>query len=174
MRSKFFVIMAIIALVVIGGVFDYDKAWGQGDDPKMQIVVIDDDPPTFNRHEVVFSLPYDACDKLRFDNIAGFSVALLNDTTPTGLDSKTPTPGGDIIPNNMSGTYEFCCPTDEGTWRFVVGKQGARDYSDTLRVIVTCHQTPSLTQWGLIILVGLIVASTVFIMLRRRKAAVPV
>ncbi len=34
-------------------------------------------------------------------------------------------------------------------------------------------QTPTLTQWGLIILVGLLIASTVFIVLRRRKAAVP-
>jgi hypothetical protein len=32
------------------------------------------------------------------------------------------------------------------------------------------RQTPTLTQWGLIILVGLIVASGVFIMLRRRRA----
>ena len=35
------------------------------------------------------------------------------------------------------------------------------------------QQTPTLTQWGLIILVALLIASGVFIMLRRRKAAIP-
>jgi hypothetical protein len=35
------------------------------------------------------------------------------------------------------------------------------------------QQTPTLTQWGLIILVALVVVSTIFVMLRRRKAAVP-
>jgi hypothetical protein len=35
------------------------------------------------------------------------------------------------------------------------------------------YGTPTLTQWGLIILVALIIASGVFIALRRRKAAVP-
>ena len=34
-------------------------------------------------------------------------------------------------------------------------------------------QTPALTEWGLIILVALLIASTIFVMLRRRKAAVP-
>ena len=34
-------------------------------------------------------------------------------------------------------------------------------------------QTPTLTQWGLIILVALLVVSTVLVILRRRKAAVP-
>lgn len=34
-------------------------------------------------------------------------------------------------------------------------------------------RTPTLTQWGLIILIALLVVSTVFVMLRRRKAAVP-
>jgi hypothetical protein len=34
-------------------------------------------------------------------------------------------------------------------------------------------QVPSLTQWGLIILVALLIGSAVFIMLRRRKAVVP-
>jgi hypothetical protein len=34
-------------------------------------------------------------------------------------------------------------------------------------------KTPTLTEWGLIILVALLIASTVFIVLRRRKAAVP-
>jgi hypothetical protein len=34
-------------------------------------------------------------------------------------------------------------------------------------------QTPTLTQWGIITLVVLLIGSAVFIMLRRRKAAVP-
>jgi hypothetical protein len=34
-------------------------------------------------------------------------------------------------------------------------------------------QTPALTEWGMIILVALLIASTIFVMLRRRKAAVP-
>jgi hypothetical protein len=34
-------------------------------------------------------------------------------------------------------------------------------------------QTPALTEWGLIILVALLILSTVFVMLRRRKVAVP-
>jgi len=34
-------------------------------------------------------------------------------------------------------------------------------------------QTPTLTQWGLVILVALLIASTVFVLLKRRKAAVP-
>jgi hypothetical protein len=35
------------------------------------------------------------------------------------------------------------------------------------------QQTPTLTGWGLIILVALLIGSTVFVILRRRKAAVP-
>lgn len=34
-------------------------------------------------------------------------------------------------------------------------------------------QTPTLTGWGLIILIALLIASTVFILLRRRKPVVP-
>jgi len=36
--------------------------------------------------------------------------------------------------------------------------------------VVTIRSTPTLTQWGLIILAVLLIASTVFIMRRRRKA----
>jgi hypothetical protein len=50
------------------------------------------------------------------------------------------------------------------------------DY-ETHNEIVECFfvqcKTPTLTQWGLITLVGLLFASAIFIMLRRRKAAVP-
>ncbi len=35
------------------------------------------------------------------------------------------------------------------------------------------QQTPTLTQWGLVILVGLLILSTVFVILRRRKGPVP-
>lgn len=34
-------------------------------------------------------------------------------------------------------------------------------------------QTPALTEWGLVILVALLILSTIFVMLRRRKVAVP-
>jgi hypothetical protein len=174
MKNKLFLLLVIIAVMGIAVVLNYGTVGAQGDGSKMKVVVISGDPPQFDVDEVIYSFPQNVCDTLRFDNIAGFSVALLNDSTPVGPSSKTPTPGGDIILNNTSGKYLFCCPVDEGQWRFMVGKQSTPGvYTDTLRVIVTCHQTPTLTEWGLIILVALLIGSGVFVMLRRRKAAVP-
>jgi hypothetical protein len=49
---------------------------------------------------------------------------------------------------------------------------GTDIWVETLEVF-PCPGTPTMTQWGIIILVGLIVASGVFVMLRRRKTAVP-
>jgi len=180
MRSKPFVILAIITLLVIIVASNYSTVWAQGDDPKTKIVTISDTTtaqttPRFSKHLVVFDLKDNLCDTLRFDNTCSYSVRLLNDETPNGLPSKTPGTGGDLITNGDQRKYPFCCPTDAGTWRFMVGKAAkeAIVYTDTLKVVVSCRQTPSLTEWGLIILVALLIGSTVFIMLRRRKAAVP-
>jgi len=43
----------------------------------------------------------------------------------------------------------------------------------TYLAITLYEDIPTLTEWGLVILVGLIVASAIFIMLRKRKATVP-
>jgi hypothetical protein len=47
------------------------------------------------------------------------------------------------------------------------------DWDGGINIDFFCAIIPTLTQWGVIILVALLVGSAVFIMLRRRKAAVP-
>lgn len=171
MKKRFFVILAIVALLVIGGAFNYGKAWAV-DGPKTNIVTISNGPgsnPRFSKHLVVFDLADNLCDTLWFSDTAGYSVVVKNNSFPTS--SKT-SPDGDTVYNNGTKKYGFCCHADEGRWSFIV-KKGGGIYSDTLKVVVECRQTPTLTEWGLAILIALLIGSTVFVMLRRRKAAVP-
>jgi len=53
----------------------------------------------------------------------------------------------------------------------ILGDQMDRLWSG--RSFIVDGQTPTLTQWGIIIMITLIVGSAVFIMLKRRKATVP-
>jgi hypothetical protein len=87
--------------------------------------------------------------------------------------------GGYVLQGNVPGTVQ-----QEGIWYVAVFDHDEAftfegDVND-LRVWVKTFGSanlgpavPTLTQWGAIILVALLIASAVFIMLRRRKATVP-
>jgi len=70
---------------------------------------------------------------------------------------------------NPDSTIPF---PNAGTYTYTVAKIGGKVVAQgTIEVMAA---TPTMTQWGIIILVALIVASGVVIMLKKRKAAIPV
>lgn len=50
---------------------------------------------------------------------------------------------------------------------------GTQELVEKAVAYCSTRETPTLTQWGVIILVALIIASAIFIMVRRRRATVP-
>jgi hypothetical protein len=115
------------------------------------------------------------------DNIFRFAFTLTDDTGETCF-------WGEIV----FGSYQLLTGGDYDTTGIVV----TFFESDSVHVTVDRYDTvsfsgpadslimegvlagraanvPTVTQWGLIILVALVVVSTIFIMLRKRKAAVP-
>jgi len=56
---------------------------------------------------------------------------------------------------------------------YLCATQAGKPIPDSCFVDICYKEGPTLTQWGIIGLVGLLLASTVFIMLRRRRATVP-
>jgi len=60
-----------------------------------------------------------------------------------------------------------------GTYEYTVTKLKGEILAQGKVIVLTEEECPTLTEWGIIILIALLVGSTVFIMLRRRKASVP-
>lgn len=92
--------------------------------------------------------------------------------------------GGEIVVlgwNAVPGAGAFFLYHDSHTWNTAFPVATTFDLDPATEEVDAIEaypynyptQTPTLTQWGLIILVALLIASTVFIVLRRRKAVVP-
>jgi hypothetical protein len=137
------------------------------DNPEI-VVVVSGDPVQFDAATVTFTLNDNASDSLRVDNDTGKDIRLINDITPIGLSSKTPGVGGDLIPKGTTRKYTFTCPTDAGHWQFQVKIDGRPSWEDQLDVNVVCI-IPTLTEWGIIILVLLLLATGTVAIVRKRR-----
>jgi hypothetical protein len=97
---------------------------------------------------------------LKIQNNTDSTFTIQNYASPTTLLPDF------IISGNQSHIDTFYCATDSGTWKFRI----KLSTQDTLIVINLCKPTPtpSLTQWGMIILIALIIVTGVYLWLRRK------
>jgi hypothetical protein len=93
----------------------------------------------------------------------GCDSVTVNGTSPIGIFKLTHTHRDTMITFAIDTTGKF---------RYTV-KTFPTQADSAKGLVQVSALTPTLTGWGIIILVALIAASTVFIVLRRRKAAVP-
>jgi hypothetical protein len=68
------------------------------------------------------------------------------------------------VPTTRAGCYKYWIYVKNSTGNIITGSD-PYDF--------TTGSVPSLTTWGMVALVALVLGSTIFIMLRRRQAAVP-
>jgi len=99
-----------------------------------------------------------------FNNNTGITLRIRNTVWP----GATQFPQQNGIANNATSTnYSFCCSKDGGRWEFMVEDNATG--SPAVQVIVLAHcPTPSLSSWGIIILIALILATGVYLWLRKR------
>jgi hypothetical protein len=105
-------------------------------------------------------------DILFYNKNTGDTLRIRN----TKWEGSAPLPQQDVLNNTTSLIkYGFCCPTDGGEWRFMIEKKSLGTPSVLVIVIVHCP-TPSLSSWGMIILIALIIAAGVYLWMRRKPA----
>jgi len=97
---------------------------------------------------------------LKIQNNTDSTFTIENYVSPTTLLPDF------IISGNQSHIDTFYCATDSGTWKFRI----KLSTQDTLIVINLCKPTPtpSLTQWGIIILIALIIVTGIYLWMRRK------
>ncbi len=106
-------------------------------------------------------------------NYTAGQVTVVNTSSPDGLKPDLNIPGPPPPPPPYpEGSITFTCNGDAGDWIFDVGDNGGAGTEAILTVKVICTVLPSLTPYGIIVLVLLLVASTVWV-LRRKRAGVP-
>ena len=93
-------------------------------------------------------------------------VTVVNTSSPDGLKPDV------IIAADQEGVITFWCTNDEGEWIFDVGDAGGAGTEAILTVKVVCTYLPSLTTYGIIALVLLLLISTVWV-IRKKRAGAP-
>ncbi|PKK82931.1 MAG: hypothetical protein CVT49_11090 [candidate division Zixibacteria bacterium HGW-Zixibacteria-1] len=164
--SKYFVALLFLILLAASPAFSQDKG--------ESVQIIDNSGnPVFNKPWVHLAIPTGMTDDVVFANQNTYSVELLNDKWPAGRTQKT-AGGGDVLTTTAPGNskqYIFS-PEDRGRWMFLVKKQGQPTYTDTLWIYVNVPApVSSLTPYGIIVLLILLIASAVWILTRKRVAA---
>jgi len=145
--------------------------WGQEpiDEALLARVSLIDSIPHPDTFKVVFSpndvtvcTPSSNYDWVKVYNQTDSTLIVKNTQNPVGtttFSDQTLVPGAHF-------TYQFQRPQMNGVWVFSVTKGS---YTRTLTVHVSCTQpTPTLTQWGIIILVALIIVTGVYLWMRRK------
>jgi len=151
----------ILGLLLALSMFN-SPIWGQETSEELVGARVFINPgPVFSPSTVALNLPY---------NNQSNNVKITNTTASTDTIQNTQAPGGAsafpdvIIGPNQDRSYLISCPTDSGTWVFKI-----KNTSVTLTV--TCGPTvpfPTLTQWGMIILIALIIVTGVYLWMRRK------
>ena len=101
-----------------------------------------------------------------FLNHTGTSINVNNTSTPSGATDKDGALGNDVTNNNFVN-YVFTCPGDAGNWVFTITQAGHDPITVTISVICTISV---LTNWGILILMLLIVGTGIWVMSRKRLA----
>ena len=95
-------------------------------------------------------------------------LQIWNNTGVTYTIKITQKPGAPVpdstVAAGASRYYTFTCPQASGEWIFTLAESPATK----LTVTVRCEGLPSLTQWGMIILIALIIVTGVYLWLRKR------
>ena len=100
-------------------------------------------------------------------NYSAGEVTVVNTSSPDGLKPNVTIPAGE------ERSITFTCNIDEGEWIFDVGDAGGTGTEAILTVKVICTFLPSLTTYGMILLALLLLGSAVLV-LRRKRATMPV
>jgi hypothetical protein len=119
---------------------------------------------------------------------AGFPVVLLVDTdgdgrtdhfvTGVGYDSTAKEYGIYDTWDNTIHWYAWRAMQPDDDWGiygitlFRIGKWHVEDIATDIEVITKAPEVPTTTEWGLVVLAALLVASAVFVYLRRKKVMV--
>jgi len=100
-----------------------------------------------------------------FRNVSGGAISVVNTSSPDGLKPDV------NIPDAGEGSITFTCAADEGTWVFDVGDGGGAGTEAILTVEVICRYVPTLTPYGLGVLILLLIVSTIWVLRRQRAVA---
>lgn len=109
-------------------------------------------------------------DTVRFLNQTGVQINVNNTAWPAGATDKDG--AGVTVENGEGYTYTFTCPADDGEpyWVFTVTQAAL---TTDVTVPITCEDVPvpTMTFWGILILVLLIGGTGIWILTRKRLAA---
>ena len=168
MFRKIFIITLVLSFIAIAAwqvLAQYDAK------PLTEIVTISNGPVA-DKPNVSRTICINGSDIVTFLNNTGVQINVNNTATPPSKPDKDGG-GGNNVANNNSVDYQFNCPDDAGSWTFTV-TQGANTTNVIVNVTCTstnCNRTPTLTQWGMLILVLLILATGVYLWMRRKPLA---
>ncbi|MCJ7792852.1 MAG: hypothetical protein MUP45_02655 [Candidatus Marinimicrobia bacterium] len=160
MRKIAIVFLALIPILLLSN----SLIWGQETSEELVGArVYINAGPVFSPNTVTLNLPYsDQTNNVKITNSTASTDTIQNTQAPVGATTFPDV----IIAPNQDRSYLFSCPTASGTWTFKI-----KNTSVTLTVIVNCgpdHPSPTLTQWGMIILIALIIVTGVYLWLRKK------
>ena len=134
-----------------------------------QYLITGEDGGPQTEYTKVLILGEDECDIQKFfNNSTGGTITIKNTKAPESIETR---PDQFVNDGVTGGDTELCCNGDEGTWIFWIGAGNGMAPDAKLTVIVICPKTPSLTEYGLIVLVIMLVVSGVLVYRRRRVGA---
>lgn len=124
------------------------------------------DTPT-NSVYIFVGLHSPKCENIIFGNATSGTVTIRNTSSPAGVSLKS-----DVVVNasQNSTPIPFCCGDDEGTWTFEVGDGLGGDPDAIFTIRLSCGKIPTLTPYGVMLLILLLAGTAVWV-LRRRSAA---
>jgi len=168
MRAKKYIILVVLVFVSIaigtalsqvgtmppGQTIDITKVSGNLKANGQSPLTIDIYPPYCpNTYDIDF-----------FNNNTGITLRIRNTVWPG--TNQFPQQNG-IANNTSSNKYSFCCSRDGGRWEFMVEENTTGN--PAVQVIVIAHcPIPSLSNWGIIILIALIIVTGVYLWMRRK------
>ena len=139
-------------------------------DTKDQTITISDGPIA-DKPLVLVDVYVGETETITFLNSTGVQINVNNTATPpAGVDKDGG--AGNNVADGATQAYTFSCvaSADEGTWTFTV-TQGAIPINVIIEVKCKEPPVPTMTFWGILILVLLIVGTGIWILTRKRLAA---
>lgn len=108
---------------------------------------------------------------MTFLNSTGVQINVNNTATPPAGVDKDGGAGNDVA-DGATQDYVFSCvaSADEGTWIFTVTEGANPPIDVTIEVRCNEHPIPTMTFWGILVLVLLIVGTGIWILTRKRLA----
>jgi len=161
-RKRYIILLGLVFTILMAGQVLAQISFS----PLDQTVTITNGPVA-DKPVVNLTITNGKSEKVTFLNNSGVQITVNNTSTPPGQADKDGGAGNNVA-NNAFQDYTFSCPADAGAWVFTI-TQGTTPINVTVNV--TCKKIPTLTQWGMIILIALIIITGVYLWMRRKPAA---